>query len=307
MSRERPRNIAASVADPLLQRARQTGEEHQLLLTRFGLEHLMYRLSESPARDRFVVKGALLFLVWAEESFRATRDPDLLAMREPSPQELLELFRGLGDVTVVEDGLVFDPATVEVSEIREDQQYGGLRVTMRARLGKIVIPIQVDIGFGDAVTPEPKAGPFPVLLDFPPPILRLYPRETVVAEKFDAMEQLGLLNSRMKDYYDLWIVARQYAFDGELLCQAVRNTFRRRKTDFPAGEPEGLSEAYATDRAKNAQWAAFARRARLRAGPRGLKEAIELLRRFLLPVLEAARQNTAFSSHWPPGRHWHSR
>jgi len=178
---------------------------------------------------------------------------------------------------------------------------------MRARLGKIVIPIQVDIGFGDVVTPEPKAGSFPVLLDFPPPILRLYPRETVVAEKFETMEQLGLFNSRMKDYYDLWIVARQYNFDGELLCQAVRNTFRRRKTDFPAGEPEGLSDTYATDRAKNAQWAAFTRRARLRAGPRELKEAIELLRRFLLPVLETARQNTAFSSHWPPGGPWHSR
>lgn len=189
------------MADRLLQRARQTGEEHQLLLTRFGLERLMYRLSESPARDRFVVKGALLFLVWAEEPFRATRDLDLLAVRKPSPQGLLELFRGLCDMAVTEDGLVFDPASIEVSEIREDQQYGGLRVTMRARLGKIVIPIQVDIGFGDAVTPEPKAGPFPVLLDFPPPILRLYPRETVVAEKFEAMEQLGLLNSRMKDYY----------------------------------------------------------------------------------------------------------
>jgi len=247
----------------------------------------------------------LLFLVWAEEPFRATRDLDLLAVREPSPQELLELFRGLCDLAVAEDGLVFDPATVEVSEIREDQQYGGLRVTMRARLGKIVIPIQVDIGFGDAVTPEPKAGPFPVLLDFPPPVLRLYPRETVVAEKFEAMEQLGLLNSRMKDYYDLWIVARQYAFDGELLCQAVRNTFRRRKTDLPAGEPEGLSEAYATDRAKNAQWTAFARRARLREGPRELKEAIELLRTFLLPVVETARQSKAFRSHWPAGGPWH--
>jgi hypothetical protein len=207
-------------------------------------------------------------------------------------------------VAVQEDGLVLDPVTVAVSEIREDQQYGGLRVTMRARLGKMLIPIQVDIGFGDAVTPEPKAAPFPVLLDFPPPVLRLYPRETVVVEKFEAMEQLGLLNSRMKDYYDLWIMARHYAFDGELLRQAMSNTFRRRKTDLPAGEPEGLSAAYANDRAKNAQWTAFARRVRLRDGPRELKEAIGLLREFLLPVVEAARQGKAFGSHWPQGGPW---
>ena len=304
MSRERPRNVAASVADRLLQRARRTGEEHQLLLARFGLERLMYRLSKSPARDRFVVKGALLFLVWADEPFRATRDLDLLATREPSPEGLLELFRGLCEAAVEDDGLVFDATTAEVTEIREDQQYGGLRVTMRARLGKMLIPIQVDIGFGDAVTPEPKAGQFPVLLDFPAPVLRLYPRETVVAEKFEAMEQLGLLNSRMKDYYDLWVLARHYAFDGRLLRQAIRNTFRRRKTDLPAGQPEGLSPAFANDPTKNAQWAAFVRRARLRESQSDLKELIGVLREFIMPVVEAARQQKEFASHWPVGGPW---
>ena len=307
MSRERPRNVAASVANRLLQRGRRTGEEHQFLLARYGLERLMYRLSESVARDRFVVKGALLFLVWADEPFRATRDLDLLAIREPSPQELLELFRSLCDMAVEEDGVVFDPASITVSEIREDQQYGGLRVTMRARLGKILIPIQVDIGFGDAVTPEPQAGAFPALLEFPAPVLRLYPRETVVAEKFEAMEQLGLLNSRMKDYYDLWVLARHYDFEGDLLRQAIRNTFRRRKTDLPKGEPEGLSEAYATNSTKTSQWAAFVRRARLRESQSELRELIKLLRQFLRPVVEAAGQSKEFGSHWPAGGPWRSK
>lgn len=304
MRREGPRNVAASVANRLLQRSRRTGEDQQLLLTRYGSERLMYRLSASPAKDRFVVKGALLFLVWADAPFRATRDLDLFAMRKPSPEQLLALFRSLCGVAVEEDGLVFDPATVRVNEIREDQEYGGLRVTMRARVGKILIPIQVDIGFGDAITPAPQTGPFPVLLDFPAPMLRLYPRETVVAEKFEAMEQLGLVNSRMKDYYDLWVLARHYEFDGEVLRQAVQNTFRRRKTELPGGEPEGLSEAYATDPAKNAQWAAFVRRAFLRDSQSDLREVIRLLREFLLPVIKAASLNKRFEAHWPMGGPW---
>ena len=141
------------------------------------------------------------------------------------------MFRNLCEMAVENDGLVFDVTTTEVTEIREDQQYGGWRVTMRARLGKVLIPIQVDIGFGDAVTPEPQAGQFPVLLDCPAPVLRLYPRETVVAEKFEAMEQLGLLNSRMKDYFDLWVLARHYAFDGELLRQAIAMPLHRHSVE----------------------------------------------------------------------------
>lgn len=303
----RPRHIALSVADRLLQRARRTGEDHQLLLARYGLERLMYRLSQSPGQERFVVKGALLFLVWAEEPFRATRDLDLLALREPSPEELAELFRSLCELAVEDDGLILDPASVEVTEIREDQQYGGLRVTMRARLGKILIPIQVDVGFGDAVTPEPESGPFPALLEFPAPVLRMYPRETVVSEKLEVMEQFGLLNSRMKDYYDLWVLARHYPFDGELLQRAIQNTFRRRKTDLPAAESEGLSEAYANNPTSNAQWKAFVRRAHLRDGQHELNEVVGLLREFLMPVVRAARRDSTFVSWWSAGGPWQSK
>lgn len=230
MNRDAPRDTVVSIAARLLRRSRETGEDHQVLLTRYGLERLMYRLGRSESASQFVVKGAMMFLVWHGTPLRVTRDLDLLATRQPTPDELRDLFRSLCRMSVEDDGVVFDEASVTVEEIREDQQYGGLRVTMRGRLGTIRLPIQVDVGFGDAVTPAPKLEPFPALLDFPPPVLRLYPRETTVAEKADAMVQLGLANSRMKDYYDLWVLMREFEFDGELLRKAIAATFSRRKT-----------------------------------------------------------------------------
>jgi predicted nucleotidyltransferase component of viral defense system len=305
MSRERPTNLAASVADRLLQRTRKTGEDHQLLLTRYGLERLMYRLSRSEAADRFVVKGALVFLVWRDEPFRMTRDLDLMATLKPSAEQLLRLFRSLCRLKVEEDGVEFDEASIAVAEIREDQQYGGLRVTMRGRLGNIRIPIQVDIGFGDAMTPEPKVGPFPVLLDFPAPVLRLYSKETVVAEKAEAMVQLGLVNSRMKDYFDLWILLREFEFDGELLKMAIHATFNRRKTPIPSDVPEGLSDQFTEDRHKQSQWTAFLRRTHARK-PDDIvfKTVVEGIRVFLVPPMLAAGKSESFSRKWPKGGPW---
>lgn len=305
MSRESPRNTAASVAVRLLQRSRATGEDQQVLLTRYGLERLMYRLGRSESASRFVVKGAMMFLVWRDVPLRVTRDLDLLATRQPTTDQLRELFRSLCRMAVEDDGVVFDETSVTVEEIREDQQYGGLRVSMRGRLGNIRLPIQVDVGFGDAVTPAPKRGPFPVLLDFPPPMLRLYPRETVVAEKTEAMVRLGLVNSRMKDYYDLWVLIRGFEYDGELLKRAVVATFARRKTDLPAAVPAGLSDEFASDRQKQIQWTAFLRRTHAQA-PVGLDftMVVSEVRSFLLPLLVAAAQSQPFITKWLKGGPW---
>lgn len=305
MSRESPRNTAASVAARLLQRSRETGEDHQVLLTRYGLERLMYRLGRSESASRFVVKGAMMFLLWHDAPLRVTRDLDLLATRQPTPDQLLKLFRSLCRMTVEDDGVVFDEDSVAVHEIREDQPYGGLRVTMRGRLGNIRLPIQADVGFGDAVTPAPKREPFPVLLDFPPPVLHLYPKETVVAEKTEAMMQLGLANSRMKDYYDVWVLMRGFDYDGELLTQAVVATFARRKTALPTGVPPGLSDAFAGDRQKQTQWAAFLRRTHAQTPAETDFEAIVAqVRAFLLPLLLAAAQSDPFTGKWSKGGPW---
>lgn len=305
MSRASPRNTAASVAARLLQRSRETGEDHQVLLTRYGLERLMYRLGRSESATRFVVKGAMMFLVWHDAPLRVTRDLDLLAARQPTIDQLRELFRSLCRMKVEDDGVVFDEASVSVEEIREDQQYGGMRVSMRGRLENIRLPIQVDVGFGDAVTPAPKRGPFPVLLDFPPPVLRLYPRETVVAEKTEAMVQLGLVNSRMKDYYDVWVLMRGFEYDGELLKQAMVATFARRKTELPSGVPPGLSDEFANDRQKQAQWTAFLRRTHAKAPTElDFSTAVGQVRGFLMPLLLAAAQSQPFARRWSKGGPW---
>src|SRR5690242_4474035 len=231
------RNISASVAKRLLNLSRQSGEDFQYVLMRYGLERLMYRLSRSVYAKEFVVKGAMLLRVWTGEQYRATKDLDLLAILDKSPEELDQIFRDICTLIVEDDGLVFRSETIRVREIREDKVYGGTRVTLEARLGKIRIPLQVDIGFGDAVTPEAQQEEFPTLLDFPAPILLAYPRETAIAEKFEAIVNLGLTNSRMKDYYDIWLLSQQFDFHGANLMRAIEATFRRRRTVLPNEPP----------------------------------------------------------------------
>jgi predicted nucleotidyltransferase component of viral defense system len=306
MKREAPFNTAVSVAARLLQISQKTGENHQVLLTRYGLERLMYRLGRSDFANRFVVKGAMLFLVWRDVPRRMTRDLDLLATRRSSADSMRAMFISLCRMGVEDDGILFDESSVTVEEIREDQQYGGLRVTMQGRLGRIRLPIQVDIGFGDAVTPAPIPKPFPALLEFPPPVLRIYPRETVVAEKVEAMVHLGLVNSRLKDYYDIWVLMNGFEFDGELLKRAVVATFTRRKTDFPLTVPPGLSDTYAGDRQKQLQWAAFLRRTHVNFPQAvNLETLVGQERAFLLPVLFAAAKQEPLAGSWPKGGPWH--
>jgi predicted nucleotidyltransferase component of viral defense system len=219
------KNLAVSIRDRLLNLARERGEDFQLILTLYGLERLLYRLGKSDYRDLFILKGATLFMLWGDLSHRPTRDVDFLGFGDSSETGLRTVFRELCDIPVEDDGLTLIADSIRVDTIRDDTEYGGMRVKLFGDLAGARIPIQADIGFGDAVTPKPRNIEYPTLLDSPAPKLKAYPLETVVAEKYQALIYLGMANSRMKDYYDLWVIAREFKFDGPTLAdrQAVQH------------------------------------------------------------------------------------
>jgi hypothetical protein len=288
----------------LLQRAREDGEDFNSLLIRYVLERLLYRLGASHHADEFVLKGALLFVAWSARAHRATRDLDLLGRGSPEPARLADIFREICHVSTIDDGVAFLAETIVAEPIRADAVYDGVRLRFTARLGTAEIPVQVDVGFGDATTPEPQPMVLPALLDFPPPRLLAYARETTIAEKLHALVELGVGNSRMKDFYDLWLLSTEYSFDGALLANAVRATFERRETAIPRAQPVGLSDDFAADAVKVTQWTAFLRRARLRKEAPPLDQLVNALRAFLMPVLHPALQPAAFGMMWPPGGPW---
>lgn len=257
MTVSKPKDLSASVRQRLMNYTVKSKSDFQVVLAQYGIERLLYRLSQSPHARQFTIKGALMFLVWAGEQYRPTRDLDLTASKQHTANELKSIFQSVCALPVEEDGLAFFPETVYAEPIREDTEYGGMRVTMEARLGRAKIPLQVDIGFGDAITPKALIETFPAILDFPAPRLAMYPRETAIAEKYETMVRRGIINSRMKDYYDIWALAQNFDFEGEVLKDAIKATFRRRKTTLPDDVPEGLSEDFSADRTKQTQWTAF--------------------------------------------------
>lgn len=232
-----PSNVAHSVKVRLLQRARRDGEDFNSLLVRYVLERLLYRLGVSAHANEFVLKGALLFVVWSNRPHRATKDLDLLGSGPPEPDRLVRIFRDISIVEAPDDGVLFLGETIVVEPIREEAVYDGIRLRFIARLGSAEIPVQVDVGFGDSTVPEPQQTVLPALLDYPAPKLRAYARESTIAEKCHAMVDLGLANTRMKDFYDVWFLATEYAFEGPVLRDAVRATFARRQTVVPTDEP----------------------------------------------------------------------
>jgi len=259
VTRKPPTDLAASVRERLRQLAEGRGQELQLVLTRYGVERLLYRLSRIPAAERFILKGAVLFYIWEGEIPRPTRDVDFLGYGDASPTAVAAVFRDVCGATVEPDGLSFMSSTVRAAQIRDRQEYGGVRVSLTAMLGRARVPLQIDVGFGDAVTPRAEVTTFPALLDFPAPRVRAYPTASVVAEKFQAMVALGIANTRMKDFYDLYRLSETQDFDGETLAAAIRATFDRRATAIPTELPLALGDAFARDAEKQAQWNAFLR------------------------------------------------
>jgi predicted nucleotidyltransferase component of viral defense system len=257
------RNLAASVRARLKLRADEAGQDFNLTLTHYGLERLLYRLSVSEHANSFLLKGALLFSLWYDTPHRPTRDVDLLGFGADDVASLVAVFQAIAMVAV-DDGMEFDTQSVKGSEIRKDAGYGGVRIDMLAKLDGARIALQIDVGFGDAVTPAPQNISYPVLLaEFAAPQLRAYPKYTVVAEKLHAICLLGMANTRMKDYFDLWVLLQDSGLENAELIRAVKATFERRGTKIPSQTPVGLSDVFSADAAKQSQWQAFIKKNRL--------------------------------------------
>jgi predicted nucleotidyltransferase component of viral defense system len=280
-------NLGASVGARLLNLAKERNQPFEILLTRYALERLLYRLGSSKYRERFVLKGAMLVRTWVDDPYRPTRDLDLLGFGDSDPDAIIGVFREICTLKA-DDAVVFDIDGLAVDRIRDDAQYGGLRIKTTATVDGAKVRVLVDIGFGDAVEPGLTEIELSVLLNQPVPRLRAYPYETVVAEKFQAMVMLGRANSRMKDFYDVWMLARSYDFEGDRLARAVAATFARRKTEIPADRPDALTPAFAEDPTKQQQWTAFVKD--VAVTPASLAEVIEDLAAFLMPHAEEARR-----------------
>jgi hypothetical protein len=296
------RNVAASIRARLLNKARADKLDFNLLLTRYALERMLYRLSISEQCGQFLLKGALLFDTWFDVPHRPTHDADLLGFGSTEIPHLENLFREISQIAS-DDGIVFQADSVKATEIRKEANYAGVRVMLIGLLDGARCPVQIDIGFGDAVTPAPENVQYPVILDdMPQPQLWGYPRYTVVAEKLEAMIKLGILNSRMKDYFDLWVLSRHSDFDGAVLAKAIRATFERRGTDIPPSLPFGLTDEFAQHEQKNMQWMGFQRKNALE--PMTLAAVIEALHEFLLPLLAALSTGEDCRHQWRAGVGW---
>ena len=283
---KRTRDIGASVRSRLLKLARDRSQPFDLVITRYVLERLLYRLSQSPHRDRFVLKGAILITTWFADPHRPTRDLDLLGFGDSSEESILRVFREICGMPA-DDGLTFEVDNLRIERIREELEYGGLRLRTVAYLSRARINVVIDVGFGDAVEPGLEEIEFPVLLDSGVPRLRAYPRETVIAEKFQAMVYLGRANSRMKDFYDVWMLSKAYEFDEARLANAIAATFERRRTAIPSALPDALTPEFGRDASKRLQWDAFVRE--LAVGPDSLETVVSDLAAFLMPMAVKAR------------------
>lgn len=301
-----PLNLSASVRQKLKNLAVSNKEDFQAVLTRFALERFLFRLSQSSYSEQFVLKGALLFSVWSQLPHRATRDMDLLGFGDNSIDYLQPIFQHVCDLDVLPDGLEFHSSSVHCQRIKPDQEYEGVRINILGNLtlSRTRINLQIDIGFGDAISPPPISLQFPTLLDFPPPIVSTYPRETVIAEKFQAMIMLGIANTRIKDFYDIWFLATNFDFESQLLTSAIKNTFERRKTPIPISTPLALSSEFTQDKQKLFQWNAFLKKGRLSPQNQSFAEIVQLIDSFIMPLCLALAKNRKFNQYWNSTLSW---
>ena len=288
------RNLPASIHQRLLNKSYQTGRTFNELLPYYGIERLLYRLSVSEHARKFVLKGALMFNVWGVKSMRPTRDIDLLGYTSNAVESIEEIFHTVCQMNVEADGLKFDDA-LQAEHIKEEADYVGVRITVTARLGKIKFPIQVDIGFADVITPAPEKLPYPSLLDYPAPSLYGYSRETVIAEKIHAMTILEMANSRMKDFYDVWLLLERFEFDGKVMQAALESTFANRNTALPQEDHVIFSESFGES--KTVQWNAFIRKLKIK-NVADMKMVLDIIRSFLIPLIKANQQGAVFEKKW---------
>ena len=281
------KNTAASIRARLLNRAKRDALDFQFVLTKYALERFLYRLSISPQKDHFLLKGALLFDLWFEIPFRPTRDIDLLGFGIAEIPYLIDCFQSICTMEV-DDGITFDSRSIKASEIRKDANYSGIRLTLTGLIDGARCPVQIDIGYGDPVTPAPESAVYPTMFeDMPAPRLLVYPTYTVIAEKLEAIISLGMANSRMKDYFDLWVILRNTKHDSKILTAAFSATTHRRGTIKPPNIPIGLTERFGTDQQKVAQWNAFVNRNKLVA--ESLPETVKYISNTLSFLFEIAK------------------
>lgn len=297
------RDISASVRGRLENAARESGRPLQELMQYFVMERFLYRLSKSPHADRFILKGALMFRVWGTPQSRATRDIDLLARADNSTDAISAIMKDVCQQPTAPDGVEFLCDSVRGAVIKEDAEYSGVRVTFVAKIQNARLPMQIDVGFGDVIHPVATTITYPTMLDFEAPNLAGYPKETVIAEKFEAMVKLGQLNSRMKDFYDIYVLLWQFEFDSEDLSLAIQKTFANRKTELVA-EPFVFSHSFRQDTNKQIQWAAFLRKSKLVDASGSFSEVVQEIQSFLSPVLRALVMNHSFAARWTAKDRW---
>jgi len=297
------RNTAASVHQRLLNKAKESSRPFNELLQHYAIERFIYRFSKSSHPDRFILKGALMFSAWSEAASRPTMDIDFLGRIDNSLEAIVVAMKEACRMNVEEDGMSFNPEKVSAVGIAEDAEYEGVRVRVQGSLGKARVSLQIDIGFGDVIVPGPSRVTYPTLLDFPAPVLKGYSMESTIAEKYQAMVKLGGLNSRMKDFYDIWMLSRVFDFRGEILAEAVKKTFKNRKTPITA-DPEDFKGTFAEDEEKQIQWRAFIKKARLSNSPETFSEVLSAVRRFLEPVVVALAKKVSFRSMWRAPGPW---
>ena len=295
------RNVPASVRQRLMNRAKGDKRPFNELLQYYAMERFLYRLSRSAHADRFILKGALMLRVWRSPEFRPTMDIDMLGITSNEEVRIVAQIRDVMAVVVEPDGLTFDPDSIQSERITEDADYEGIRVRFRETLDSARVSMQIDIGFGDIVYPEPEESDLPTILDSPAPRLLCYSRESAIAEKFEAMVKLGVLNSRMKDFYDIWLLSRQFDFDGAKLAEAIRLTFERRGTVLPA-DIEAFDKTFID--LKQVQWTAFWKRLRQGHIPASFNDIVSAMEAFLSPLASALSQGNSKPASWTAPGPW---
>ncbi|MCG8521344.1 MAG: nucleotidyl transferase AbiEii/AbiGii toxin family protein, partial [Pseudomonadales bacterium] len=282
MSSHQSKNVQASIHQRLLNTSKQSGRRFNDLVMYYALERFLYRLSQSEYAERFILKGGLMMNVWQTTVTRVTRDIDLLGRFDCNPESIAQVVSAICDTDIDDDGLIFDSESVNTKSITEDADYQGVRAQFRGYFGKMPLAMQIDFGFSDTVSPKPTVISYPTLLDHPSAKLLAYNRETVVAEKFEAMVKLGELNSRMRDFFDIWALSQCFNFDGNVLADAIRSTFTRRGTELEVS-PACFEDSFAKMSDKNAQWKSFLRTANVSEAPANFSDVIDHIRNFIEP------------------------
>jgi hypothetical protein len=297
------KNTAASAHQRLLNKAKESSRPFNELLQHFAIERFIYRLSKSPHADRFILKGALMFSVWSGPGSRPTMDIDLLGKIDNNLEMIVAAIKDACEMDVEADGMSFNAETVTAARITEDAEYEGVRVRVQGGLGNARVSLQIDIGFGDVIVPGPIKVAYPALLDFPAPEVNGYTMESTISEKFQAMVKLGALNSRMKDFHDIWMLSRTFDFRGEMLAKAVEKTFENRNTPIPIA-PTVFGPSFVKEGDKQVQWRGFMRKAKLADAPESFEDVVAAVKMFLEPLVASLAERRAFRSLWKAPGPW---